>query len=170
MLLVWGLQFENYWCQYATQKSRATPPFIHIHLLPTYSWKRSTFTTALWSKRFWNPENPHLNQGSQISICFSFSNFYFMLKYIQLACYGSFRCTTKRLIHTYICIPSPPTPLPSRLPHIEQSTLCYTLGPCWLSILNIAACTGYQFASCATYKYFSILQQYSLEKKRNRKH
>ena len=33
----------------------------------------------------------------------------------------------------------PQTPLPSRLPHhIEQSSLRYTVGPCWLSILNIA--------------------------------
>ena len=24
---------------------------------------------------------------------------------------------------------------------IEQSPLCYTLNPCWLSILNIAVCT-----------------------------
>ena len=33
----------------------------------------------------------------------------------------------------------PPTPLLSRLPHnIEHSSLCYTVGPCWLSILNIA--------------------------------
>ena len=32
----------------------------------------------------------------------------------------------------------PKTPLPSRLPHnIEQSSLCYAVGPCWLSILNI---------------------------------
>ena len=36
---------------------------------------------------------------------------------------------------------SPKTPLPSRLPHdIEQSFMCYTVGPCWLSILNIAVC------------------------------
>ena len=34
------------------------------------------------------------------------------------------------------------TPLPSRLPHdTEQSSLCYTVGPCWLSILNTAVCT-----------------------------
>ena len=35
----------------------------------------------------------------------------------------------------------PQTPLPSRLPHnIKQSFLCYTVGPCWLTILNIALC------------------------------
>ena len=34
------------------------------------------------------------------------------------------------------------TPLPSRLPHdIEQSSLYYTVGTCWLFILNIAVCT-----------------------------
>ena len=27
------------------------------------------------------------------------------------------------------------------LHNIEQSSLCYTVGPCWLSILNIAVCT-----------------------------
>ena len=33
----------------------------------------------------------------------------------------------------------PQTPLPFWLPHnIEQSSLCCTGGPCWLSILNIA--------------------------------
>ena len=34
------------------------------------------------------------------------------------------------------------TPFPSSLPcNIEQNSLCYTVGPCWLFILNIAACT-----------------------------
>ena len=36
-------------------------------------------------------------------------------------------------------------PLPSRLPrNIEQSSLYYTGGPCWLSILNIAVCICYK--------------------------
>ena len=34
------------------------------------------------------------------------------------------------------------TLLLSRLPHnIEQSSMCYSEGPCWLSILNIAGIT-----------------------------
>ena len=38
-------------------------------------------------------------------------------------------------IHVFIL---PKTPLLSRLPHnIEQSSMCYTVGPYWLSILNI---------------------------------
>ena len=33
----------------------------------------------------------------------------------------------------------PQSPLPSRLPYnTEQSSVCYTAGPCWLSILNTA--------------------------------
>ena len=27
------------------------------------------------------------------------------------------------------------------LQNTEQSSLCYIVGPCWLSVLNIAACT-----------------------------
>ena len=27
------------------------------------------------------------------------------------------------------------------LQNIEQSSLCYTVDPCWLSVLNIAVCT-----------------------------
>ena len=48
------------------------------------------------------------------------------------------------LTHPCICIHSPPNCLPCtyELPHnIEQSSLCYTVGPCWLPILNIAGIT-----------------------------
>ena len=44
-------------------------------------------------------------------------------------------------VHVHVFI-LPQTPLPSRLPHnIEQSSLRCTVGPCWLSSLNIAVCT-----------------------------
>ena len=44
-------------------------------------------------------------------------------------------------IHVRVSI-LPQIPLPSRLPHnTEQSSLWYTLSPCWLSILNKAVCT-----------------------------
>ena len=44
-------------------------------------------------------------------------------------------------IHIYVSI-LPQTFLPSRLPHnTKQNSLCYTVGPCWLSILNTAVCT-----------------------------
>ena len=41
-------------------------------------------------------------------------------------------------IHMHVSVLSQ-TPLPSWLPHnIEQSSMCYAVGPSWLSILNIA--------------------------------
>ena len=44
-------------------------------------------------------------------------------------------------IHIHVSI-LPQTPCPSRLSHnTEQSSLCCTVGPCWLSILSIAVCT-----------------------------
>ena len=63
---------------------------------------------------------------------------------VNKQCYGSSRWTGKGPSHTYTCTHSPPTPLPSRLPHnIEQSSMCYTVvDPCWLSILNLAMCTS----------------------------
>ena len=48
-------------------------------------------------------------------------------------------------IHTHVSILLQ-TPLPSRLPqNSEQSSMCYTVGPCWLSILNIAVCAKFFF-------------------------
>ena len=39
-----------------------------------------------------------------------------------------------------------PFSLPSRLPHnTEHSSLCHTIGPCWLSILNIAVLDASSF-------------------------
>ena len=43
--------------------------------------------------------------------------------------------------HMYICIHSPVNSPPIKLPHnIEQSCMCYTVGFCWLSILNKEVC------------------------------
>ena len=67
---------------------------------------------------------------------------------VSQQCCDNFRWTAKWPSHTHTCIHSP---LPSRLPHnTEQSFMCYTGGPCWLSVLNIAVCTcssqtSYQF-------------------------
>ena len=50
-------------------------------------------------------------------------------------------------IHIHVSI-LPQTPIPSRLPHnIQQSCLCCTVDPCWLSILNIAGCICLIFSS-----------------------
>ena len=74
-------------------------------------------------------------------------NFYFFKFYsgVQLINkqYDNFRWTAKGLSHTYTHIHSPQMPLPSELSHnIAQRSMCYTIGPCWLSILNTAVCTS----------------------------
>ena len=75
-------------------------------------------------------------------------HFFFLLSF--LFCFGvqlinnadSFGWTVKGLSHTYTCIHSPPNLLPPGLPHnIDQSSMCWTIGPCWLSILNTAVRT-----------------------------
>ena len=50
-------------------------------------------------------------------------------------------------------------PLPSRLPHnIEQSSMCCTVGPCWLSILNTAVYTHpYVFTKWTLCVHFPVL-------------
>ena len=49
----------------------------------------------------------------------------------NLQCCDSFRWEAQGLSHAYPCIHSPQSPLRSRLPHKnEQSSLCYTVGPC----------------------------------------
>ena len=46
-----------------------------------------------------------------------------------------------KALHIYVSI-LPQTFLPSRLLHnTEQISLCHTVGPCWLSISNIAVCS-----------------------------
>ena len=56
-------------------------------------------------------------------------------------CCGSFRWIAKGLSHTHTCVHSPLNPLPARLAYnIELSSMCYTIGPWWSSILNIAVC------------------------------
>ena len=55
----------------------------------------------------------------------------------------SFRWTTKGPSHVSILSQ---TPLPSRLLHnIEQSSLCYIVGPCWLSTLRICDFISFHF-------------------------
>ena len=72
-----------------------------------------------------------------------FLTFYFVLGYsrltnnVMIVLGGLWRDS---VIHIHVSILQ--TPLPSRLPHnIEQGSLCYTVGPYWQSILNIAVCT-----------------------------
>ena len=72
-----------------------------------------------------------------------FTCFILYLGYSQLTMLWQFQLNSKGTepyIYTY---PFPPqTSFLSRLLHnIEPTSLCYTVGPCWLSMLNIAVCT-----------------------------
>ena len=68
----------------------------------------------------------------------------------------------------------PQTPRPSRLLHnIEQSSLCYTVGPCWLSILNVTVCIcrsqgGLPFHPLNDQEKFLILKQLKGERQTGR--
>ena len=66
--------------------------------------------------------------------------FCFILGYSQLTMLLIVSGGQQRNSAIHICLSIlPQTPIPPRLPHnIEQSSLCYTIGPCLLSILNTA--------------------------------
>ena len=60
-------------------------------------------------------------------------------------------------IHIHVSF-LPQTPLPSRLPHnIEQSSLCYIVGLCWLSILNTEVYTCLSRIACHKGPFNNIL-------------
>ena len=71
----------------------------------------------------------------------SLFNFILYWSIVDWQCCVHFKCTAKWLlyIHTY---PFFFNSFPFRLLHnIEQRALCYTVGPCWVSLLNIVVCT-----------------------------
>ena len=84
----------------------------------------------------------HVARDGSQSTFFFFFNFYFVLGYNQLTMLWEFQLNTEgthSAIHINVSS-LPQTLLPSRLLHnIEQSSMCYTTGPCWLSILNTVA-------------------------------
>ena len=71
---------------------------------------------------------------------------FFFLSFIFYWSMASWQCCDSRqqrdsAMHIHISILSQ-APLPSRLPqNTAQSSLCYAIGPCWLSILNITLYT-----------------------------
>ena len=101
----------------------------HGHRFSMFMWTATLYETLI--------------AAHQAHESFWFWSFHFVLGYGRLITLWSFQVNsegTQSYTHMY---PSPPqTPLPSGLPHnIEQrSSVDYTvgIGPCWLSILNIA--------------------------------
>ena len=71
-----------------------------------------------------------------------FQNFLLCLGNSRLTMLCQFQVNSTGTQPDMYMYPFSPTLLPSRLPHnTEQSPMCYTVGPCWLSILTIAVCT-----------------------------
>ena len=84
-----------------------------------------------------------VQKSSSPGFVFFSSTFYFVLEYNQLTnnVIVSGEWQRDSAIHIRISI-LPHNLLPSRLPHnTKQSSLCCTVSPCWLSVLNIALCT-----------------------------
>ena len=70
-----------------------------------------------------------------------FLTYFFVSGYSRLTVLWWFQVNSERAEPYIAMYPFSPK-RPSRLPHnIEQSCLCYRVGPCWLSMLNIAVCT-----------------------------
>ena len=79
------------------------------------------------------------NCEGPLSVCISFDSRNNSPEFAQIAA----NVLAANGIHVYIYVSILlQTPLPSRLPHdIEQSSMCCTIDPCWLSTLNIQVCT-----------------------------
>ena len=80
-----------------------------------------------------------LAEGSDKEKELSLVNFYLCIEVYLTKC-DSVRWTAKGLNHTYASIYSPLNPSPIQA-GFEQNSLCYTAGPCWSFVLNIAVCT-----------------------------
>ena len=101
--------------------------FLLRTLLINWTVKLNSLPRVFWSR-----------EESVASCIFFFLTFHFVLENSWLTnnvVAVSGEQQRDSTIHT--CIHSPQTPLPSRLRfNMEQSSVCYTVGPCWLSILN----------------------------------
>ena len=71
---------------------------------------------------------------------FSFLKFYIGVQLIKNVVLVSGVQQSDSVIHIHVSIRFQILFPVRLLQNIEQNSLCYTAGPCWLSILNIAVC------------------------------
>ena len=124
------------------QVSVQVPAFIYFGCIP----KRLLADMVILFLTFWGtaklfPKQLHHFTFPPVtregSLCVFQFNRIFILYHciVDLQCCVSFRCRAKSFIYTYTYIHSFSDFSPCRLlQHIEQSSLCYTVGPCWLFI------------------------------------
>ena len=109
------------------------PPHSHPPMWYDNAWEAWFIYLFIWGGEVSPGDNAHSKA------CLFFFNFLFYIR-VQLinhAVIVSGAQQSDSAIHIHVSI-LPQTPLPSRLPHnIEQSSLCYTVGTCWLSILHM---------------------------------
>ena len=115
-------------------------------LLKVKGWTITTIV-MLMERWLWNQRNQNaFSRGSQWVLVIWFLFFFYFLNLLP--------CVGIELINNVVVVSGeqwgdspvhihvsflPQTPGTSRLPHnSEQSFTCYTVGPCWLSILNMA--------------------------------
>ena len=115
--------------------------FKHAELIPIL-WPLHWFSPARNVTLTWLALLCHSDPCSK-STLFFFLNFLFCIgvEPINNVLVVSGEQQRASAIHTHVSILSQ-TPVPPRLPcSIEQNSLYYTVGPYWLSILDIAVCT-----------------------------
>ena len=96
---------------------------------------------TIWQSFLFLAEPHGEDSGHGWFLFFFFLNFYIGVEPINKAVIVSHELQRDSAVHVHVSI-LPQTPLPSRLPHyFEQSSVCHTIGPCWLFILNTAVCT-----------------------------
>ena len=114
-----------------------------------YEDKRKFKVEKHWSslQKFDEDNTPHTIRGNiPIFQTDPFLIFIFIIFNTKTFCIGVYSQLTKLgsfkgLSHAYICTHSPQSPLPSSLAHnIEQSSMCYKIDVCQLSVLHIAVC------------------------------
>ena len=114
------------------QASVPTSSFLVHHPIPSMRFLFS-ISDKLWG-------NVYQILCPEVQLFFFFFNFYWSIVDLQ-CCFSSGVQQSESVIHIHIStlfqILFPYRSLQS----IGQSSLCYTAGPCWLSILNIAVCT-----------------------------
>ena len=140
--LQWKLEEKEQW---QTAEACNAPELVLATLLSWCPPKQRYIMAKRWERRSWETCLDHalwnfstLSEKMEV-LCFGFFffNILFCIGLQPVQCCVRFKWTAEGLSHTYIHVAILPQPsLPSTLPHnIEQSSLCYTEGPCCLSIL-----------------------------------
>ena len=131
--------------------------FVSSSFVQLFSFSQLECASILcWDHSWYNSPFKNRPRSFLASILFVFVffpklwTFYFLLGYSQLSVLWLFQVNSEGTQPYIYMYPFSPRPLLFRLAHnIEQNSLCYTIGPYWLSDLNMAVCTWpFQTPNC----------------------